>query len=258
MKNVFSKRRVTKGIRMYSTDNGTQRLYAKDKNYFCVMYDIVTLKDAYVVSKVYSWAVLDMYRETLSSGICNGVTTEVDTSSKRARYITVSGLISDLDSAMVLDAPISETGDNPEYIPCDDDSPSPTPVYNNITSLLAGNFVYDSESNAYKITQSSPAVEGYDDLGNEFTVYVRDIDSLQPNSSIDLFGNKFRIHHINDEPLDTLMESVASVMPFLCSKNTMTARMLYSYISTSQTGLGLEDLFLDVEDEPFKEGQLHG
>lgn len=255
MKNVFSKRKVTHGIRMYATRDGKQRFYGKDKDYFVSTYDIEVLKDEYVLAKMYSYAVLDMYGETLSSGFCNG-TVEVDTSDKRARFITVSGLSSNIGFAMIIDAPISETGDNPEYIEPEDEkdtpSPGPSPSYGEISSFLANDFTYDSDSNSYIISSMSPEVKSYEILGKEFTAYVRDIDSLKPNSSVNLFGNKFRIHHINNEPLVTLLESVASVMPFLCSKETMTARMLYSYISTSQTGLGLEDLFLDVGDEPFK------
>lgn len=253
MKNVFSKRKVTPGIRMYSTKDGKQRFYGKDKDYFVSTYDIEILKDEYVLAEMYSYAVLDMYGETLSSGFCDGVV-EVDTSDSRARFITVSGLLSNLSSAMIIDAPISETGDNPAYIEPEDekDTPSPAPSYSEISSFLANDFTYESESNSYIISTMSPEVKSYDTLGKEFTAYVKDIDSLKPNSSLNLFGNKFRIHHINNEPLVTLLESVASVMPFLCSKETMTARMLYSYISTSQTGLGLEDIFLDVGDEPFK------
>ena len=251
MKNVFSTKKVTPGIRMYANKPGNQRFYSKDDRYFTQTYDIRVEKEKYTLVGFYSYAILDMYRETLSSGFCNG-TTEVDTSSERAMYITVSGLISNLGTSMILDAPKSETGENPEYIPFDDD-PLPPGSYE-ITSFLANNFVYDSGSNSYSITSFSPHIGDYNRLGEEFTVYVHNIDSLQPNSSIDLFGNKFRIYHINGEPLVTLMESVASVMPFLCNKNTGIARMIYSYISTSQTGLGLEDLFLDVDDEPFNTG----
>lgn len=250
MKNEFSMKKVSTGIRMYATRDKKQRFYGKDKDYF-ISYNILITKDVYTICKAYSYAVIDMYGETIHAGFCDG-TTEIDTSNKRAMYITISGLNSNIDTLMVIDAPKSETGDNPEYIPHEDDEHGGGGD-NLITSFLANNFDYDEPSNSFKITQYSPNVSSWEKLNSEFTVYVHDIDTLFAGSSIDLFGNKFRIIHINSEPLDTTLESVASVMPFLCSKTSGTARMLYSYISTSQTGLGLEDLFLDVEDEPFKE-----
>jgi hypothetical protein len=252
MENIFSIRKITSGIRMYATKDEKQRFYGKDKDYY-ISYNIYASKKKYVVSGIYSYAVLDMYGETLKAKYCSGVE-EIDTSDKRAMYITISGRVDKLGNAMVLDAPISETGTNPSYIPHEDGSsgggtPSTTTI---ITSFLAKNFNYDSAENTYKITSYSPNVLSYESLGNEFTAYVNEADHLKANSSIDLFGHKFSIQHINQEPLTTTIESVASVMPFLCSKDTMTARMLYSYVSTSQTGLGLEDLFLDVEDTPFE------
>lgn len=234
---------------MYATIDKQQRFYGKDKNYFISYAIDIKPKRYYTVTGTYSYAVLDMYGETLKSGYCDG-TTEVYTNDKRSRYITISGFVSSLDTIMILDVPKSEAGDNPSYIPHDGGN-IPSGGYL-ITSFLANNFNYDSESNSYKITSYSPNVESFDKLGEEFTVYVHEADHINANSSIDLFGNRFEIYHITNQPLTTTMESVASVMPFLCSKSTMTARMLYSYISTSQTGLGLEDLFLDVENEPFK------
>ena len=251
MKNVFSTKKVSSNIRMYASKDERQRFYGKDKDYF-ISYNIRIQKDAYTIAKAYSYAVLDMYGETLHAGFCGSSVKEIDTSDIRARYITISGLVSSLGAIMVLDAPKSETGDNPSYIPCDEDEGGGGgSSESKITSFLANDFNYDENSNSYVITNQSPKVSSYNRLGDEFTVYVNEADSIQANSSLNLFDNLFKIYHINGEPLDTTIESVASVMPFLCSKETKTARMLYSYVSTSQTGLGLEDLFLDVEDEPF-------
>ena len=239
---------------MYATKDKKQRFYGRDKDYF-ISYDILVTKNTYTIANAYSYAVLDMYGETLNSGFCNRIgTEEVDTSDIRARYIVVSGLIGRLDEIMVLDVPKSAAGNNPSYIPYDGGSGGSSggdTEESKITSFFAENFIYDENSNSYSITEFSPKVKSYDRLGPEFTVYVNDIDKIMANSSIDLFGNKFKIYHVNEEPLENTINSVASVMPFLCSKNSGKARMLYSYVSTSQTGLGLEDLFLDVEDEPF-------
>ena len=252
MKNLFNPDATTQGIRMYSFKDGTQRFYARDLKYHTYCNEIRVLKTAYTITGLYSYAVLDMYRETIISGYCSG-TTEIDTSSERARYITVCGLVSAIDAAMVLDAPISETGDNPEYVPYTSPSSddSPTVILNGITTVFAEDFTYDSNTNSYSISSMSPEVTSYDDLGKEFTLYGYQIDNLYANSSISLFGHNFKIYHVNDLPLETDMRSVPSVMPFLCNKETGIAKMIYSYVTTSQTGFGIEDVFLDVEGEPF-------
>lgn len=246
MENVFSKSGITPRLRMYAAKDKEQRYYGKDPDYFVSNYIRIIKNTKYTTYKTYTYAVLDMYGETLLADYCNGKPTEINTKiSSKAFYIVISGKMSDLDNVKLVNAPIDESGDDP-VIPVDGKI---------ITSTLANNFDYNEEENAYVVTDMSPSVSSYENLNDEFTLYVADIDTLVANSSIDLFGIKFKIMHITNEPLTTTMEAVASVMPFLCSKTTKTARMLYSYISTSQTGLGLEDLFLDVGDEPFKKGE---
>jgi len=250
MNNVFSRRRLTRGTRMYASKDELQRFYGKDKDYY-ISYNVEVKKDVYTVVKAYSYAVLDMYGDTLHAEFCVG-TTEIDTSDKRAMYITVSGLVENIDTTMILNAPKSETGENPPYIEPDDEQGGEGS--GKISSAVALDFIYHEDENCYYIPEFKPSVSKYSKFNDEaFTIYLYEINHLKAYSHIDIFGNKFKIQHINYEDLVTDLNSVPSVMPMLFDKNAMTARMLYSYISTKQTGLGLEDLFLDVGDEPFHE-----
>lgn len=249
MKNIFSFNRVSQGTRMYATFNGKQRFYGKDDNYY-LSYDMRIYTPSVTVVNAYSWAVIDMYGETLSSGYCSG-TTEVDTSAPRARSIIISGLASQIATAMVLDAPKSETGDNPPYIPYDGGI-TPTPVHTDeISQAVAVNFVYNDESNTYSVTQFQPSIDSYDKMAKSFVLYICNADHIQPHSHISIFGNEFLIRHSNGEEVEHLIEAVPDMLPVLLDKESLTAKMLYSFNATIQTGLGLEDIFLDLGDRPF-------
>lgn len=252
MNNIFPKSRVAKGVRMYSSIDGKHRYFGEDIDYF-LSYNLWLTEEHYTIcgagSKFYSWATLDMYGATVNSGYCNGEFVQIDKTND-IKYLVVCGLESDLSTLMVLDAPMSEVGTNPTYKPCSEDEGGGGGGSTNASaSLLASDFVWDEDITYTIHSFVDSNISSISDLPDEFMVYINSADHIVAGARINLFGSLFEVEHINGKPVTVTLRAVPRVLPLMFSKLSNKARMIYSYTATVQTGLGLEDIFIDIEDE---------
>lgn len=67
MQNLFSKYKITKGLRMYPTDDGNNKKYGKDPKFFVSSNTSISEGAYTLVGKWYSYALLNMYGETVKS-----------------------------------------------------------------------------------------------------------------------------------------------------------------------------------------------
>lgn len=251
MKNVFSKLKVTKGIRMYATEDGKQRYFGEDTKYF-ISYNTWLNEDHYTIcgasgSEFYSYAVLDLYGATLQSGYCKGEHIQIDKTDVM-KYIVVSGFVSDLENLMILDAPDSEVGPNPKYIPCDDDHGGGGGGIS--STLVAKDFEWDGDV-TYTIHEfTDPFVDTWVELPDDFVVYIENAEHIVEHAQVSVFGHIFEIEHIDGNPIERKIENVPKVFPLLFSKSYMRAKTLYNFVATgTQTGIGLNDVFIDLDEE---------
>ena len=196
----------------------------------------------------YSYAVLDLYGATIVSGCCNGEFIQIDKTDEM-KYIVVSGKVSDIETLMVLDAPKSEVGPNPEYIPCDDDHGGGSGDAPSYASLITRDISWDGDKTYTIRSFTDRFVDTYSELPDDFVVYIEGLDSLVAGAKISLFNHIFEIEHINGRPIETTVNTVPKVFPLLFHKSSSRARTLYSFVGTNEsTGLHLEDIYLDLDE----------
>lgn len=258
MQNLFSKYKITKGLRMYPTDDGNNKKYGKDPKFFVSSNTSISEGAYTLVGKWYSYALLNMYGETVKSVFCEdshkvGITID----SPEIKYITVCGYLKDIDTMMCLDKGSDELPDNPGYIENTTDNSInmngttgvvTTIVNTVVSSYIANDFVYDEADNSYKVSSFTPPCDKYEDLFDTFLLYTNNIDHIKKDSKLNLFGKYFKIQHVNGQDMKNDLEAVPNVLNFFVNKDDMTARMMYSFNMTTQTGLGLEDIWMDVEE----------
>lgn len=227
MDNVFNKRQVSYGIRMYVKDG--KRTLIKDMDYF-MSSNIPIQKSGYTLcgssdSKFESYAILNRQNVLIKCESING-RKNIQIDNGDAAYLIVSGKTEYLEELMVMDDVIKY---NPPYKDFDGNVPSESGNPGMVFSV--SKFTYVPQYKRYKLSGiTSSLVKDYSDLPSTFIIYVPFATSIISGSVISIYDIDFELCYADKTAISEAIDVANSVIPVYFDKSEKKALLPYSSV----------------------------